>query len=903
MKKLLAFILALAMVLSVAGCGKQEEPTTEAPTEAQTEAPTEKPTEAPTEAPTEPPEPVLEDPNHELWTAHGQYLLPDGTENGWNGKDSEVYEAFALTAIKLSDVEAIDKDLFAALSEKDVKYLYTIDLLFGTNDAGWTTDCLIDGKLHHANGSYAFKIAQCTVDIDGSNKVYAEDQWISDPKTAHAESLTPATLFMPVWQEEADENGFSWASNPVVIGGAGVYTLVIAQYANASSPENAGFGIGLILKEAKDGNAYEEVLEFIPADHTFGIVGSFEGSNWGEGEDIKMEGADGVYTGEVELKAGDEFKVRADSDWTYSWGDGADNLKCEEDGTYVVTITFEDGNATVTAEAKAPAGDAQSVLDAALTNLENVFRSVGDEEKARQLSFNGTASGGLIVSFSMGDQSMDLPVKASGSGEGVIDTAKGFHTLAKFEADLGMLAALIGGLNDDEAESDGIIKGTKEYYADFTEKKLYEEEDGIWYYSAIEGLEDPMDEDEHLAGKIQLDETFESYEFGTMGDHYVIEGKLKTQLPEGTEEMLPDSASAIASLINMEDLDVTCRITISKDMELTGIYLEMGELTADLSELAEGTKLVLEGIKADIVLTWDEGSYELPAEVAENAVEKPEEEDIGGEEGEEADLPWITNEFTLKDEVLADTDDFTLTAASVEAEKDGSVIVTFEAENKSDKDLTFEVSDTVINNYLANDYGYEDIPAGKKKSFELELYSGALETIAPEFIDEVRFVATVTETDNEETDPLYKEWLTIYPLGGTAEEVRIPERRTYEEECVVLDNDDVTFIVLRSGVNELLGFQVFCYVENKTDKDLMFDFETFKLNGLEAPETMYWLVIIPAGTQGYTNRFIFDNILEELEITAVETIEAEVSVTEYSEEEEQEPLHTAEMLFTVPAED
>ena len=213
---------------------------------------------------------------------------------------------------------------------------------------------LKDGKLYRANGSYAFKVAQCTVDVDGDNKVYAEDQWISDPKTAYAESLTPATMFMPIWQEEPDEYGFSWASNPVVIGGPGLYTLVIAQYANASSPENPGYGIGLVLKEAKDGIDYEEVLEYVPADHTYGIVGSFEGSNWGEGEDVAMEAAgDNVWTGEVELKAGDEFKVRADADWTYSWGDASgENLKCEADGTYVVTITFADGAATVEAAAK-----------------------------------------------------------------------------------------------------------------------------------------------------------------------------------------------------------------------------------------------------------------------------------------------------------------------------------------------------------------------------------------------------------------------------------------------------------------------------------------------------------------------------------------------------------------------
>lgn len=304
MKKVLVFLLAAAMVLSLTACsGGSSSP--------------------------------LKDEGHAAWVTHGQFLLADGTENSWNGKATELYEKSALEAIALKDVKAISEDLYKALEGKDVKYLYKTELIFGTNDAGWTTNFLKDGKLYRANGSYAFKIAQCTVDVDGDNKVYAEDQWISDPKTAYAESLTPDTVWYPIWQEEPDEYGFSWASNPVVTGGSGVYTLVIAQYNSVSAAGNPGYGVGLVLKEAKDGIAYEEILEYVPADHTYGIIGGF--NDWNG--DVAMEKtADNTWVGEVELTAGTEFKVRADGAWDYSWGNGADNLVAEEDGTYEVTI-------------------------------------------------------------------------------------------------------------------------------------------------------------------------------------------------------------------------------------------------------------------------------------------------------------------------------------------------------------------------------------------------------------------------------------------------------------------------------------------------------------------------------------------------------------------------------------
>ncbi len=317
MKKLLVVLLSLMMVISFAGCTKKNVP--------------------------------LEDKTHECWNALGQYLLADGTANGWADKATEVFEKSNLTAISVEDVKAISEEVYNALKSKDVKYLYTIDLIFGTNDAGWSTGCIIDGKIFKANGSYALKIGQCSSEVDGDVKVYSVDQWISDPKTAHVESLTPATYFVPTWQEEKDANGFTWADNPVVIGGAGLYTVVVAQYNTVSSKDAAGFGIACIKKEAKEGIEY--IGKFIPTEHKFGIVGGFNGWN---APDAVMEAAgNDTWTGEVTLEAGTEFKVRADEQWISDWGPAeGGNFVAEKAGTYVVTITFDGENGTVTFEAK-----------------------------------------------------------------------------------------------------------------------------------------------------------------------------------------------------------------------------------------------------------------------------------------------------------------------------------------------------------------------------------------------------------------------------------------------------------------------------------------------------------------------------------------------------------------------
>ena len=277
-----------------------------------------------------------------IWVAHGQYLLANGTQNAWDGKDTSLYKASTLKSIKLNLVKGINESLYEALSGKDILYLYTIDLIFGTKDSGWESKFYKDGSLYNANGSYCFKIAKCNIKTEGQIVEYVEKQWVPDPVTSNAESLTPETLFIPPWQNEKDENGFNWNNNPVVTGGAGLYTLVIVQYKNSSSAGHPGFGIGLVLKEKMNGIDYEEIKQFIPSEHTYGVIGSFSGSDWSN--DVAMTAAgNNQWKCEIELTKGTSLKVRADGSWIYSWGDADGNyISVDSNGIYIITITFNE---------------------------------------------------------------------------------------------------------------------------------------------------------------------------------------------------------------------------------------------------------------------------------------------------------------------------------------------------------------------------------------------------------------------------------------------------------------------------------------------------------------------------------------------------------------------------------
>lgn len=173
----------------------------------------------------------------------GNALNVDGE---WVANEWAPTKANEMKAISLRDVQKLDGKLYKSLKDKEIVGLYYGEVGFGVKEAGWTKDAMKDGEKISVDGSYTIKcIRAAYVEEDDT---YINDQWISDPKTAHAEALT-SNLFIATWQEAADENGFSWASDPVCTGEAGTYGVVLAQYKNASTPEKAGFGIGLVLLE------------------------------------------------------------------------------------------------------------------------------------------------------------------------------------------------------------------------------------------------------------------------------------------------------------------------------------------------------------------------------------------------------------------------------------------------------------------------------------------------------------------------------------------------------------------------------------------------------------------------------------------------------------------------------
>ena len=268
-------------------------------------------------------------------------------------------DSFELKETTLENVKALDAGVGAALEAKGaaLKKVYSLSgVSVGLEELGWSQKFKQDDKIMRANASYCLKIIKTTYSME--DDVWGETKWNPDPHTSHVENLK--NYWSPTFQEEADADGFAWDQNPVVTGGAGIYTVVFAEYNAAPDLATCNFGCAFIRTEEKQGVAYTEVKDWVASDHTYGLIGSFDGHSW-DGDVAQLTGENnGPYKCVYQIPAETQFKVRADGKWDDSWGYDAvtvgadllsgkpgDNMIMKASGTYEISITFVDGNAQI----------------------------------------------------------------------------------------------------------------------------------------------------------------------------------------------------------------------------------------------------------------------------------------------------------------------------------------------------------------------------------------------------------------------------------------------------------------------------------------------------------------------------------------------------------------------------
>lgn len=106
---------------------------------------------------------------------------------------------------------------------------------------------------------------------------------------------------------------------------------------------------------------------------------------------------------------------------------------------------------------------------------------------------------------------------------------------------------------------------------------------------------------------------------------------------------------------------------------------------------------------------------------------------------------------------------------------------------------------------------------------------------------------------------------TTVPTTGTATE---PEKQF--EEILLVDNEQVTVKIIGIENDPIWGYTLKAFVENKTDKELMFTVQNVSVNGFMCDP--YWAVSVDAGKKSNTSISWLESDLEKNGIDKVEEI-------------------------------
>ena len=253
-----------------------------------------------------------------------------------------------------------------------------------------------------------------------------------------------------------------------------------------------------------------------------------------------------------------------------------------------------------------------------------------------------------------------------------------------------------------------------------------------------------------------------------------------------------------------------------------------------------------------VVTTATEATVEIDEAVAPETTEATEPE---------------TTEPTMDLPALVSDENVTFTVDAVSNNAMAGMELEVTCVNKTQETLVFSWNNVSVCGLMYDPAWAVTVPAGETMTSRVEIDTYALETMGIRSVDEITFRLDVVSSENWMDAPYVAEYFTIYPTGLTADVVVFPVRDTLESEEVLVNDENMTFIIEYVEPQEQ-SYVVRCYIENKTDGTLMANWENVTVNGEEVDP--FWTVLVAPGKGAYA-QVVFNQ--SDLQTVGVETVE------------------------------
>lgn len=230
--------------------------------------------------------------------------------------------------------------------------------------------------------------------------------------------------------------------------------------------------------------------------------------------------------------------------------------------------------------------------------------------------------------------------------------------------------------------------------------------------------------------------------------------------------------------------------------------------------------------------------------------------------------------FRFEKTVLADDENCTFTVTAIEEDNFLGYTLKVFLENKTDKELTFSLSNVSVNGFMCDPFWASTVSAGMKANENIRFSQADFLTNGISQVTDIAFTLDVYDSNNWSADHLISENFSLFPMGEEA--VRSYSRQPGENDIVLFDNENCAMIVTGCEPEDIWGYTVNVYLENKTDKTLMFTVQDAAVNGFMCDPV--WAQTVAPGKRSNTAIRWLESDFQENGITEVSSISLPISV-------------------------
>ena len=232
--------------------------------------------------------------------------------------------------------------------------------------------------------------------------------------------------------------------------------------------------------------------------------------------------------------------------------------------------------------------------------------------------------------------------------------------------------------------------------------------------------------------------------------------------------------------------------------------------------------------------------------------------------------------YSEKEKTILDTKAVSVVITGYKADMTGFT-VKMRCKNKTGNVIMINMDKCVLNKYFFHPDFTATLDPRETQETQMTVPPVDIEKTGVTSVDEMILEMSILNAVTEKA--LQKGIMaTVYPTGKKANEVTTPRRVPVENEQMVLLDETCAYILQGTDMDDIRGYTVNCYVENRSDRTLDFVWSDVTIDG-KPVNLLYEESVLP-GTIGYSDVIFQIDDLQEAEIISgdISTIAGKVMV-------------------------